>query len=1103
MKTKLLFCIGICLCLNFQIIAQRITLPNGTTPFFSGINVAWRNYGGDCADTPINVADWTKVLDDVKAAGGNTVRWWLFVNASQVPKFTNGYVSGLGTHTIINVKAVLDLALERNIMVIPCLLSFDMMQTNQWGVNEANNKRMLQTDAGIKACIDNAIVPLATAIGNHPSLLCWEIFNEPEGMTEFGWTPARVAMTDIQKFVNRAAGAIHTAVSGVKVSNGSWNMKVLCNILGHKNYYSDAELRNAGGVQNGTLDFYMVHYYNNDGGDNTHHSPFHHNAAYWGLNKPIIVAEYSAHGFTNPNVSITECYRRVYEGNYAGALSWTYTNHDGHGGLADATPGLTYLKNTYPLAINLELDGDGGGDDQNEEECPQFVNTLVNKRSNAQAIALKHYLDSVYANTNNRLAGQMDDGYVPYIYEASGKYPAIIGYDFDGICPSQTKGNKDADKAIRWVKDRGGIAQFSWHWISPDANGDYYTSNFNLANALADPNSQSYKNIIRDMDLAAAQLKKLQDSGVAVLWRPLHEAEGGWFWWGRSGGAACQTLYRLMYDRFTNVHNLNNLIWVWTSYGSKYQNWYPGDDVVDMIVWDYPAAEGGANAWNQYQTLFGNKGKLFAIGEEGAMADPSSYDTQSWLYFLTWAYMILDPKDDSRGTNTRERINQIYNSPRVITLDKLPDWKSYGPCKSTARPNVALHKKVTVSSTETGNNVASNITDGDKTTRWASVYADPQWVLIDLEYVYIISEISLFWETAYGSAYRIEVSENGTAWAQVYATTTGNGGTDKVTFTPRAARYVRISGTARATAWGYSLYEVEVYQANLALKKPVAVSSTEAGFGNIASNMNDSLKTTRWSSVYSNAQWFTIDLQQVYTIDRMRILWEAAYGSQYTIAVSVDSISWTSVFAESAGNGGVDAVYVSDKPARYVRWQGVQRATAYGYSIFEFEVYGKKYVTPQPLTQTIALQKGWNLISISVVDTDGRYPINHVFSGKDVKIVKNADGFWKPNQPDAFNSIQTIEPGKGYLVNMNTAGTITISGIPYTGELLFAPTGWQLIGYPCTGVGESLFAPRPISNYFNTTNCQIIKNFDGFWVPNGTMNSIQNFEVGKGYFVKF
>nr|HPM12772.1 hypothetical protein [Bacteroidales bacterium] len=162
------------------------------------------------------------------------------------------------------------------------------------------------------------------------------------------------------------------------------------------------------------------------------------------------------------------------------------------------------------------------------------------------------------------------------------------------------------------------------------------------------------------------------------------------------------------------------------------------------------------------------------------------------------------------------------------------------------------------------------------------------------------------------------------------------------------------------------------------------------------------------------------------------------------------------------------------------------------------------------ITQTIQLEQGWNLISINVqpttstcVDGVGNsvHCISSVVGTSPIHMIKNANGFWKQGQPDALQSLQYIEPGKGYLMYANTAGSITISGIPCTGGIQYAPTtGWQLIGYPCTGA--SIVAPMPISNYFDATNCLIIKNFTGFWEPNGTLNSIQNFEPGKAYFYK-
>lgn len=154
--------------------------------------------------------------------------------------------------------------------------------------------------------------------------------------------------------------------------------------------------------------------------------------------------------------------------------------------------------------------------------------------------------------------------------------------------------------------------------------------------------------------------------------------------------------------------------------------------------------------------------------------------------------------------------------------------------------------------------------------------------------------------------------------------------------------------------------------------------------------------------------------------------------------------------------------------------------------------------TSTNVTQTIQLSQGWNLISMNVQPADAS--IASLFAGKDVQEIKTQNAFWYKGQTAALNSLNSLIPGQGYLVKMNTAGTLTISGIPCTGESFFATTGWQLIGYPCTG--ESLFTPTPISNYFNATNCQMIKNFVGYWQPGGTTNSITNLEPGKAYFLK-
>ncbi|GAB3884662.1 hypothetical protein GCM10029964_046030 [Kibdelosporangium lantanae] len=145
----------------------------------------------------------------------------------------------------------------------------------------------------------------------------------------------------------------------------------------------------------------------------------------------------------------------------------------------------------------------------------------------------------------------------------------------------------------------------------------------------------------------------------------------------------------------------------------------------------------------------------------------------------------------------------------LFDLDQFTLGASSGP-----QPGLlSAGKPVTASSTESAQYPASNVTDGNTGTRWSSLFTDPQWIMIDLGATRSVSRVRLNWEAAYGKAYRIEVSTDNQNWSTVNTQTASDGGIDDITFTAANARYVRVTGTARATQWGYSLWEMEVYGA--------------------------------------------------------------------------------------------------------------------------------------------------------------------------------------------------------------------------------------------------------------------------------------------------
>ena len=254
-------------------------------------------------------------------------------------------------------------------------------------------------------------------------------------------------------------------------------------------------------------------------------------------------------------------------------------------------------------------------------------------------------------------------------------------------------------------------------------------------------------------------------------------------------------------------------------------------------------------------------------------------------------------------------------------------------------------RPATASSTENAGTPASAATDGDAGTRWSSAFADPQWLRVDLGTSASIAQVVLQWETAYATAFQLQTSADGDAWTTVYSTTTGTGGTQTLNVTG-TGRYVRMYGSARATEWGYSLWEFKVYgtagaaacgTADSALGRPTTASSTENA-GTPASAATDGDAGTRWSSAFADPQWLQVDLGSSQQVCGARLAWEAAYATAFQVQVSDDASNWTTIYSTTTGAGGTQTLNVTGT-GRYVRMYGSARAAEWGYSLWEFAVF--------------------------------------------------------------------------------------------------------------------------------------------------------------------
>jgi hypothetical protein len=231
-------------------------------------------------------------------------------------------------------------------------------------------------------------------------------------------------------------------------------------------------------------------------------------------------------------------------------------------------------------------------------------------------------------------------------------------------------------------------------------------------------------------------------------------------------------------------------------------------------------------------------------------------------------------------------------------------------------------RPVTASSVENAGTPASAAVDGNLNTRWSSAFSNPQWIQVDLGATATIGQVVLRWEAAYATAYQIQVSGSASGpWTNIYTTTTSTGGVQTLTVTG-SGRYVRMNGTARATAYGYSLWEFQVFgtiggtggcdtATNTALNKPATASSSES-VAFPASAAFDGNAGTRWASAFSDPQWIHVDLGSTVSVCQVVLVWEAAYGTAFQIQTAAAAGGpWANIYTTTTGTGGTQTLTVT------------------------------------------------------------------------------------------------------------------------------------------------------------------------------------------------
>ncbi|WP_211102049.1 discoidin domain-containing protein [Nitrospirillum pindoramense] len=503
-------------------------------------------------------------------------------------------------------------------------------------------------------------------------------------------------------------------------------------------------------------------------------------------------------------------------------------------------------------------------------------------------------------------------------------------------------------------------------------------------------------------------------------------------------------------------------------------------------------------------------GKLLAVTDTPAF-------TTAALAMADNAAAITVVVTNVAGSVTSDAATLTVTPPPVTTTPGAGSGAGTLPASGNA--NLALGMPMIASGAENDGYSAANAGDGNLGSRFSSNFDDQAWIAVDLGSVQAVNRVVLRWENAYGGAYQIQASADGGTWNTVYNQADGKGGDEDISFPTVQARYVRMQGVRRASPYGYSLWEFEVY--NTATTPKFTVTATAGANGAInpggtaqvlqgadptftfapadgyavtgvtvdgqdvgpktvytftnvlanhtlavtfgprsaavdlaagklatssklespaypAANAVDGDPATRWSSDFVDPSWIMVDLGSAQTFNRVILTWENAHGVAYQIQASNDGQTWTTAYSQTDGKGGVEDLSFAPVTARYVRLYGTQRSSAYGYSLFSFQVYNNQVAQPpaitgQPQNQTVAAGGS----AAFTVTVSGTGPFTYQWTKNGVAIAGATSASYSTPATvagdDGARFAVVVTDAQGATVTSAAAIlTVTTGGLPYT-----------------------------------------------------------------------